>query len=323
MASYTRSALVTGGTINLGYYAALEIAREHPDWLVVISARSDKDNAAAQLNKTLNQKNVIFLPLDLSNSKKVAAFAQDWTSKNYPPIQALLLNAALQFPDKIVYTDEGIEATFAVAHVGHAQLFHLLYPHLADKARVVVTASGVHDPAQKSGMPDAIYTTGEELAHPPPAIANGPGRRHYCNAKLANILWTYALQTRLNQRVAGRGITVNAFDPGLMPGSGLAREYPAAFKFAWYKVMPHVTPLLRALVTPNIHKPSDSGASLARLAASDETAGIEGKYFEGRKEIKSSIDSYNEKKQQDLWQWTINHVAENEASAARYEAFQV
>lgn len=168
--AYTRSAIVTGGTINLGYYAALEIAREHPDWLVVICARSDKDNAAEQINQTLKQKNVAFMPLDLSDSKNVRVFAQEWISKNQPPIQALLLNAALQFPDKIVYTEEGIEATFAIAHVGHALLFHLLYPHLAEKARVVVTASGVHDPAQNSGMPDAIYTTAEELAHPPPPL---------------------------------------------------------------------------------------------------------------------------------------------------------
>lgn len=298
--AYARSAIVTGGTINLGYYAALEIARQHPDWLVIICARSDKENAAKHINKTLNQGNVIFMALDLSDSKKVRAFAREWLSKNYPPIQTLLLNAALQFPDEIVYTEEGIEATFAIAHVGHALLFHLLYPHLAGKARVVVTASGVHDPAQKSGMPEVIYTTAEELAHPPPVIANGPGRRHYCNSKLANILWTYTLQKRLNEKVPGREITVNAFDPGLMPGSGLACEYPPVLRFAWYKIMPKMTPLLKAVLTPNIHKPSESGESLARLAASDEMAGVTGKYFEGRKEIKSSVDSYDEKKQDDL-----------------------
>ncbi|KAI9150388.1 Short-chain dehydrogenase TIC 32 A, chloroplastic [Paramyrothecium foliicola] len=319
--AYTRSAIITGGTINLGYHAALDIARQHPDWLVIICSRSDKENAAEKINRTLNQKNVTFMPLDLSDSKKVRSFAREWSSKSYPPIQALLLNAALQFPDKIVYTDEGIEATFAIAHVGHALLFHLLFPHLAEKARVVVTASGVHDPALSTGMPKAIFTTAEALAHPPAEIANGNGQRHYCNSKLANIMWTYALQKRLDERVPQRRITVNAFDPGLMPGSGLAREYPPAFRFAWQKIMPRVTPLLRILFTPNIHKPSESGESLARLAASDEMASVAGKYFEGRKEIKSSVDSYDVKKQDDLWQWTINYCADDEASAARLEAF--
>ncbi|KAI0535289.1 dehydrogenase/reductase [Xylaria digitata] len=300
--AYTRSAIVTGGTLNLGYHVALEIARQHPDWLVVVCSRSDRERAVDSINKALN-------------------FAKDWSVGNHPPIQALCLNAALQFPDKIVHTPEGIEATFAITHVGHALLFHLLCPHLASKARVVITSSGTHDPAMKSGLPDAIYTTAEELAHLPPAIANGPGRRHYANAKLANILWTYALHKRLGQKIPDRGIVVNAFDPGLMPGTGLAREYNALMRFAWDKVMPKITPVLKAVYTDNIHKPSESAAFLARLAVSVETAGISGKYFEGKKEVSSSKDSYDEKKIDDLWQWTVQYCAQDEAEAARFENF--
>lgn len=317
--SYTRSVLITGGTINLGYYAALEIARKHPDWLVVTSSRSDEEHAAESINKTLQQNNAIFLPLDLSESKNVRTFAKDWIAKGYPPIQALLLNAALQFPDKMVLTPEGIEATFAISHFGHALLFHLLCPHLAQNAHVVVTASGVHDPAQKSGLPDAIYTTAEELAHPPPAMANRPGTGHYTNTKLANLLWTYALNRRLSQKVPDCGIKVNAFDPGLMPGSGLAREYTGVMRFAWFKILPRITPLLRVVFTPNIHKPSESGASLAYVA--DNAANVSGKYFEGRKEIQSSQQTYDETKQDDLWQWTIGYCAEKEEQASRFENF--
>ncbi|KAK6193297.1 hypothetical protein LQW54_012598 [Pestalotiopsis sp. IQ-011] len=290
--SYTRSVLITGGTINLGYYAALEIAREHPDWLVVIGSRSDKEHAAESINKTLQQNNVFFLHLDLSESENVRTFAENWIAKGYPPIQALLLNAALQFPDKMVLTAEGIEATYAISHVGHALLFHLLCPYLAQNAHVVVTASGVHDPAQKSGLPDAIYTTAEELAHPPPAMAKRPGTGHYTNTKLANFLWTYVLNRRLSQNVPDRGIKT-----GVM-------------RFAWFKIFPRITPLLRVVFTANIHKPSESGASLAHVA--DNAANVSGKYFEGRKEIQSSQQTYDEKKQDDLWQWTIKHCVENE-----------
>lgn len=42
--------------------------------------------------------------------------------------------------------------------------------------RLVLTASGTQDPTQKSGMPDAKYTTAEELAHPNPATADKEGR---------------------------------------------------------------------------------------------------------------------------------------------------
>lgn len=321
MAAPTRSVIITGGTINLGYYAALEIARQHPDWLVVVCSRSDREHAAESINKTLKQTNAIFLPLDLSDTKSVRAFASEWSSKGHPPIQALLLNAALQFPNEMVLTPEGIESTFAISHIGHALLFHLLAPHLAPKARIVVTSSGTHDPAMKSGLPDADYVSAEQLAHPPPDVAKRAGTQHYTNSKLANIMWTYALHQRLHERVAERGITVNAFDPGLMPGSGLAREYGPVLRFAWHKVMPKITPLLKVLYTPNIHKPSESGASLARYAISDKLAGVSGKYFEGEVEIKSSPPSYDEKKWDDLWQWTVKYCAQNETEAARFDAF--
>jgi hypothetical protein len=90
----------------------------------------------------------------------------------------------------------------------------------------------------------------------------------------------------------------------------------------WYKVFPRITPVLKAVYTPNIHTPAESGASLARLAIADEMSGTGGKYYEGRKEIRSSKDSYDEKKQDDLWQWTVNHCAQNEAEAARFEEFK-
>lgn len=192
--AYKRTVLITGGTINMGYHAAQSIARQCPDYLVVLSSRSDANNAATTINKTLSQSNVLYLPLDLASRASIRAYAKSWASASYPPIQALLLNAALQFPDALTLTDEGLEKTFAITHAGHALLFHLLCPHLGPNARVVITASGVHDPALKTGMPKPIYTTAKDLAHPPPAIAKGDGRQHYVNAKLANVLWTYALQ---------------------------------------------------------------------------------------------------------------------------------
>lgn len=52
---------------------------------------------------------------------------------------------------------------------------------------------------------------------------NNPGRQRYASSKLANIMWAYALHRRL-ETLKAKHITVVAFDPGLMPGTGLARE---------------------------------------------------------------------------------------------------
>ena len=158
MAIFTRAVLITGGTAGLGYQCALNIAREHPNFQVVIASRSDPHSAAASINKLLGQNNVTYVRLDLSDMSSIRAFAREWETRKFPSIQALVLNAVLQFPGDVEYTVDGIEATFGISHVGHALLFFLLRPHLADNARVVLTTSGTHDPAQKAGLPDAKYT---------------------------------------------------------------------------------------------------------------------------------------------------------------------
>jgi NAD(P)-dependent dehydrogenase (short-subunit alcohol dehydrogenase family) len=285
--------------------------------LVIISSRTDKDHAAQAINKTLKQDNTVFIPLDLSNLDNIRAYAKDLTSKDYPPIQALVLNAGLQFPGALQKTSAGLESTFAVNHVGHALLFHLLCPYLAPQARVVVTSSGTHDPAQKSGLPDAVYTTAEELAHPSPATASYSGRQRYASSKLANVMWTYALRRHLEKHAAERRITVAAMDPGLMPGTALAREASGFEQVLWMRVLPKVIPLLRLLISPNIHTPRESGEALARLAVGTDVEGVSGRYFEGKKEIPSSKDSYDEKKQEDLWDWTIEYLTKGDAEEVR------
>lgn len=304
MASSHRTILITGGTSGVGYQCALQLAKQCPTDHIVICSRTD-NFAATSINKITGVNNVQFLPLDLASLDNVRSFAVKWKS----PINALVLNAGLQFPSGIHYSKDGYEATFAINHVGHALLCFLLRPHLTDTAHVVLTASGVHDPAQKSGLPDAIYETAEELAHP---NNNYAGRQRYATSKLVNVMWSYLLHRRLKQ-------TVVSFDPGLVPGTGLARETGPILRFLWHRVLPHILPLLRVLVSPNIHTPEESGTALAWLAVGDDIE--KGKYYEGRKVIKSSDDSYDERKQEDLWEWTVKNVTKNQEEEVEFRTF--
>ena len=61
-----------------------------------------------------------------------------------------------------------------------------------------------------------------------------------------------------------------------------------------------IRPLLRLVMFPNIHSPKESGPKLARAAVGEAVDGVSGKYFEGIEEIKSSTQSYDEAKQEDL-----------------------
>lgn len=316
---FQRSVLVTGGTIGLGHQCSLAIARDCPNYQVIIASRTD-NGAAEIINKFLSQSNVRFMKLDLSSLANVRSFAVTWKTACLPPIHSLVCNAALQFPSTAEYTKDGFEKTFGINHVGHALLFSLLRPHLADAARIVITGSGTHDPAQKSGMPDAFYTTAEELAHPLAKYTQGNGRQHYTNTKLANVLYMFALHRRFTtiNKKSGKHWTVTCMDPGLMPGTGLAREASGIEKFLWYRVLPQVIPLLRWLISHNIHTPRESGEALARLAVGQDVEGVSGRYFEGQKEIRSSKDSLDKAKQEDLWRWTVDAVARDEEKVAFY-----
>lgn len=315
MSEYTNTILVTGGTTGLGYEIALQIARQQPSTLIIIASRSNGDDAAGRINKTTGQNNVRFLTLDLLSLTKVKDFAQRFLKANYPPISALVLNSALQFPGPVDFNDDGVEKTFAISHLGHAQLFYLLRANLLPTARIVLTASGVHDPALDTHMPHPNFTTAEEVAHPDPATANKDGRERYTTTKLSNILWGYALDRHAKE--SGKSWTVVSVDPGLMPGTGLARQYAAPIRWLWNHILPRMLWLLRLLMDPNIHSAQESGAAITKLAIGSGVTS--GKYYEGAKERNSSVDSYDKAKQDDLWTWTAKKLASNESERRSFE----
>jgi hypothetical protein len=55
---------------------------------------------------------------------------------------------------------------------------------------------------------------------------------------------------------------VNALEPGLVPGSGLARDYPAPLRALWFGLGPPLASLL-ARWTPKVNAAWKSGVDLA------------------------------------------------------------
>ena len=90
-------------------------------------------------------------------------------------------------------------------------------------------------------------------------------------------------------------MTANAYDPGLMPGTGLAREYNALGRFAWRFVLPLLTML------PGASTARRSGVELARLVHDAAYAGRSGLYVQIARERRSSRQSYDEALAADLW----------------------
>ncbi|KAL4749564.1 hypothetical protein BDW72DRAFT_204639 [Aspergillus terricola var. indicus] len=315
------SILITGGTTGLGYQVAINLARQFPNYHIVLASRTNTNNASDKINHLLRQRNVSFMHLDLSTVSQVRDFISHWSEKNHPPIQYLLLNAGIQLIGPIEYTKDGYERTFAINHINQALLFFLLMPHLAYNARIVMTGSGTHDPAQPWPIPPARYTTAEELAHPLPETCKHGSLQFYSASKLASLMWMYALERRLStvRESRKKQWTVATFDPGMMPGTSLARDMGFVLSWAFRHILPRCIPLLRIVVgLKNIHTAEESGRVLAWVVGGEEMKSYSGGYFEGREMVKSSKESYDQDKQEELWRWTIRNIAENPEEIARF-----
>ena len=311
-----RTAIITGGNTGLGYFCAsnlLDDASGATPWNVVIACRDPEraEEAVKRLREEAkaagSSAKVEAMRLDLASFKSVREFAGEvglrLDTGELAPVHALVCNAGMQRGGTKTFTTDGFESTFGVNHLGHFLLVNLLLPRLAPPARIAVVARGAHDPAQKTGMPAPAWNDPMALAKGdlgPLAAQDSPtklGQRSYTTSKLANIYLSHELAIRLPA-----GVTVNAFDPGMMPGTGLARDAAAPLRFVWNHVLPHVIPLLRRMLFPNIHTPAESGAALAQLVLNPALEVTSGKYFEGTRQIRSSEESYDEGRGKQLWQ---------------------
>ncbi|MDT5360741.1 MAG: hypothetical protein QOC69_2503 [Mycobacterium sp.] len=293
-----KTAIITGAGAGLGLECARALLDTDPSWHVVLAVRNPPRGAdAVTLLGAPDRCTVI--EVDLASLASVRTFVQNVrAATELPPIQAIVCNAGVQVISGTQATVDGFEMTFGVNHLGHfAMVQGLLDTPLASPARIVVVSSGTHDPSKFTGMPNARYTTAADLAQPtagPDESSVDAGRRRYTTSKLCNVLFAYELDRRLDH---GRhGITVTAFDPGLMPGSGLARDYPPLQQLAWR----YLLPALRFL--PGVRSTRTSGRYLAALAADPRFDGVTGTYFAGPKPIRSSADSYDGDKARDLWE---------------------
>ncbi len=285
-----KTAIITGASAGLGLECARSLLASDPFWHVVFAVR-DTGRGADAVQQLGYPDRCTVLEMDLASLRSVRRFAEDFRGQGLPPLRAIVCNAGVQVVSGNGRTADGVEMTFGVNHLGHFALVADLLAELTHPARIVVVSSGTHDPAKFTGMPSPQYTRATELAS---AADPAGGRRRYTTSKLCNVLFAYELDRRLGQ--GSGGVTVNAFDPGLMPGSGLARDYSPIGRWAWR----YVFPMLR--VFPNVNSTRTSGARLAALAGDPTFDGVTGAYFEGKRPIRSSTDSYDREMALDLWE---------------------
>ncbi len=293
----TDVALVTGGNSGIGLECARELSRA--GWRVLIASRNRAASEAAA--RDIGGQVEVF-DLDLASMDSVRALARELAARDVP-LRAVVCNAGLQFMQGPHLSKEGFEVTFAANHLGHFLLANLLLERLAasSPARIVVVASGVHDPAMKTGLPHPRIPDFETPARENGATETGwSGLLAYVNSKLCNVWFAYELA----KRVDPQRITVNAWEPGLVPGSGLARDYHPALKAIWDYVAPPLAGVVSTFY-PAVSTMRKSGESLARMVTDPVLADTTGCYFPSHtrwQKGRSSDLSYDVERAHALWE---------------------
>ena len=253
--------LITGSTDGIGKQTALELARLGATVLLHGRNAERGQKALAEVRKVTGSESLDYFAADLSSLKQVRALAAQVREK-YDRLHVLVNNAGVYMQERRL-TEDGLETTFAVNHLAHFLLTHLLLDLLKKSApaRIVNVSSGLHHSARV----DLDDLQGEKRFS---------GFSAYCLSKLGNILFTYELAERL----AGTGVTVNALHPG-----GIA------------------TKLLRAASGSSGASLEEGAATPVYLASAPEVENVTGEYFVRKRAAPSSPLTHDVKLRREFW----------------------
>jgi NAD(P)-dependent dehydrogenase (short-subunit alcohol dehydrogenase family) len=211
-----RVAVITGANTGLGFETARVLAGRGAT--VVLACRdveSGKSGAAriASLvaaaagddnsKKWLAAENLRVVRLDLGSLASVRAAVEE-IGAAHDGIDLLINNAGVMMPP-FGRTADGFELQLGINHLGHFALTGLLLPRIADRpgARIVTVSSGAHHNG-RIDFDDLRAEHGER---------DYKRYDRYCQSKLANLMFTFELQRRLD--AAGARPIALAAHPGL------------------------------------------------------------------------------------------------------------
>ena len=303
--------LITGANRGLGYGTALALAADTTQMLALVGRDlPNLKKRAGQIQAATGNANLIPMQLDLADLSSVRDFVGEYQARKLPPLKVLICNAGISFSTGQRRSTDGYEETFAVNHLGHFLLVNLLIEALEPPARVLMVSSAAHDPGLRKRGPMAgpRYVKAEWLAYPErdpnlPEDDSVVVGQAYATSKLCNLLFTYELSRRLEASGLSTPmspITVNAFAPGLVAGTGLGRDGGLPIRMVWYCLLPAVSRLMGFGRSAR-----QAGADLAYLAVAPELEGVTRKYFFHREMRRSSEESYDLHKAANLWETSV------------------
>ena len=265
-------ALVTGASAGIGLECSVKLARAGAHVAMVARSAAKGQAAVDEVKRRAGTSAVSLLMCDFTAQSQVHALAA--AAKLAHDRLDILVNNAGAVNDARVETVDGLEATFAVNHLGYFLLTHLLLDRLEKCApsRVVNVASVAH----RRGDMDFDNLQYEKGGY---GIMGA-----YARSKLGNVLFT----AELARRLAGKGVTATSLHPG------------AVATDIWLGAPWFARPLLK-LAKLFMLTPEEGGNRIAHLAMSPEVEGQTGEYYENYKSVKTAHLARDEAVAKRLW----------------------
>jgi NAD(P)-dependent dehydrogenase (short-subunit alcohol dehydrogenase family) len=253
---------ITGSTDGIGKATARDLISRGAE--VILHGRNSRKGN--RLQKELAEITGTTVPdiliADLSSPDQVRQMAEDIISR-YTRLDVLINNVGT-YEKRRHLTSDGVEKTFTVNYLAPYLLTRLLLPLLKKNApsRIVTIASSAHE--------DVDHIDWDNL----PAQDRYDPWGAYALSKFADITFTYSLA----RAIEGMGVTANCLHPGVTDTKLLRSAFPG---------YPAISP-------------EEGARTSVYLATSPEVARISGRYFDNRKQVRSSALTYDRQVQEQL-----------------------
>jgi NAD(P)-dependent dehydrogenase (short-subunit alcohol dehydrogenase family) len=241
----SRVVLVTGSTDGIGRATARALAAAGVKVILHGRSKPKVDAALAQLSAELPGAELEGVSFDLGSQAAVRKGAAHILER-LPELHVLVNNAGI-FASERTVTEDGVELTFAVNHLGPFLLTELLAPRLLASAKLAGAPSRVINISSIAHTRGRIHTDDLTLA------SAWTGYAAYAQSKLAQVMHALSLAER--------------HDPGTLVSYSL---HPGVIS----------TKLLRQGFGPVAGSSIESGAKTSiRLAAGETVSEPSGSYF--------------------------------------------
>ncbi|PYH43916.1 short-chain dehydrogenase [Aspergillus saccharolyticus JOP 1030-1] len=341
MATMTGTVVLTGANGSLALPLVEHLLLSFPQLTLVLTVRNPSADSTDVHTKHLldivgpHRERVHVRALDLARLSETHAFAEtlaaDIAADRLPPVISIICNAFYwNLKGEVTTTPDGFETTWQVTYLSHvALILRLLRSFGPAGGRIVLFSSDAHFPG-KNGLevyPPALPENLDSFRLEPMSVpeshkaenALGRGFQRYAIAKLAVTTWMYALNARLEATTGPlHKITALAVNPGNLSDSrALQVNTPAKLQFIARFILQPFRPLLQ-YKDRTIRTAAEAALDVAALAVGPAFAGARG-YFTLRQADTSSAESRDPKKQQQLWEKTLEWVGMTEEQVGPFE----